>query len=134
LHGADGGVQKIKSVIRAIMRYEKDSIDIDVINEDTSPTEVLKFIANQVSSLQNMDEKPEHVAKIIKRLKRLVSQSSLNVSSNDAMVPPFMLLLTMLIFQLTLDSSSNFLHTHHRRRTMQVALAARESLKMVMKS
>jgi len=116
------------------MRYEKDSIDIDVINEDTSPTEVLKFIANQVSSLQNLDEKPEHVAKIIKRLKRLVSQSSLNVSSNDAMVPPFMLLLTMLIFQLTLDSSSNFLHTHHRRRTMQVALAARESLKMVMKS
>lgn len=116
------------------MRYEKDSIDVDRINEDTNPTEVLKFIASSVTSLQEMDEKPEHVAKIMRRLKRLVRLSFFNVSSNDAMLPPFMLLQTMLIFQLTLDSSSNFLHTHPRRRTMQVALAARESLKMIMKS
>ena len=80
--GADGGVQKIKSVIRAIMRYERDVIDVDAINEDTSPTEVLKFIASQVSSFQELDEKPEHVAKIIKRLKRLVRLPSFLVSSN----------------------------------------------------
>ncbi len=72
LLGADGGVQKIKSVIRAILRHERDHIDLDKYNEDTSPTEILKFIADQVTSFQELDEKPEHVTKIMKRLKRMV--------------------------------------------------------------
>ena len=73
LLGADGGVQKIKSVIRALVRVERDVIDIDQYNE-----------------------KPEHVAKIMKRLKRMVRLAS----CNDA------------IFQLTLDSSFNVLNIH----------------------
>lgn len=73
LLGADGGVQKIKSVIRAIMRLEKDNIDIDVINEDCSPTEVLKFISTQVANFQHMDERPEHLNKIIKRMRRMAN-------------------------------------------------------------
>ena len=72
LLGADGGVQKIKSVIRAIMRSEKDNIDIDKINEDSNPTEVAKFIADQITNFQEFDEKPEHLNKIMKRLKRMV--------------------------------------------------------------
>ena len=67
---ADGGVQQIKSVIRAIMRLEKDNLD--VINEDSSPTKVLKFISSQVANLQHMDERPEHLTKIIKRMKSMV--------------------------------------------------------------
>ncbi len=94
--GADGGVQKIKSVIRALVRVERDVIDIDQYNEDTNPTEILKFIASQVASYQDLDEKPEHVAKIMKRLKRMVRLAS----CNDA------------IFQLTLDSSFNVLNIH----------------------
>ena len=55
------------------MRFERDVIDIDQYNEDTNPTEILKFIAGQVATYQDLDKKPEHVAKIIKRLKRMVS-------------------------------------------------------------
>ena len=69
LLGADGGVQKIKSVIRAIMRSEKDNIDIDKINEDSNPTEIAKYIADQITNFQEFDEKPEHLNKIMKRLK-----------------------------------------------------------------
>ena len=78
LLGADGGVQKIKSVIRALVRVERDVIDIDQYNEDTNPTEILKFIASQVATYQDLDEKPEHVAKIMKRLKRMVRLASCN--------------------------------------------------------
>jgi hypothetical protein len=74
LLGADGGVQKIKSVIRALVRVERDVIDIDQYNEDTNPTEILKFIASQVATYQDLDEKPEHVAKIMKRLKRMAKK------------------------------------------------------------
>ena len=70
--GADGGVQKIKSVIRAIMRSEKDNIDIDNINEDSNPTDIAKFIADQITNFQEIDEKPEHLNKIMKRLKKMV--------------------------------------------------------------
>lgn len=42
LLAADGGVQKIKSTIRAIIRYDQDTMDTDYINEDSSPSEILK--------------------------------------------------------------------------------------------
>lgn len=54
------------------MRSEKDNIDIDKINEDSNPTEVAKFIADQITNFQEFDEKPEHLNKIMKRLKRMV--------------------------------------------------------------
>ncbi len=66
------------------MRFEREVIDIDQYNEDTNPTEILKFIASQVASYQDLDEKPEHVSKIIKRLKRMVRLLSYHASSNDA--------------------------------------------------
>ena len=67
---ANGGVQQIKSVIRAIMRLEKDNLD--VINEDSSPTKVLKFISTQAANLQHMDKRPKHLTKIIKRMRSMV--------------------------------------------------------------
>ncbi len=39
LMSADGGVQKILSTIRAIMRYEKDNIDATNISEESTPQE-----------------------------------------------------------------------------------------------
>ena len=54
------------------MRSEKDNIDIDTINEDSNPTAVAKYIADQITSYQEFDEKPEHLNKIMKRLKRMV--------------------------------------------------------------
>ena len=36
LFSPDGGVQKIKSVTRAILRLEKDNVDTDKINEDST--------------------------------------------------------------------------------------------------
>jgi ribosomal protein S3 len=87
LLGADGGVQKIKSVIRAMMRIEKDNIDIDKINEDSNPTEVAKFIADQITNFQEFDEKPEHLNKIMKRLKRMVRTLVTRLFSSKFLVP-----------------------------------------------
>eukprot|EP00581_Thalassiosira_minuscula_P014753 CAMPEP_0183721268 /NCGR_PEP_ID=MMETSP0737-20130205/13594_1 /TAXON_ID=385413 /ORGANISM="Thalassiosira miniscula, Strain CCMP1093" /LENGTH=1404 /DNA_ID=CAMNT_0025951247 /DNA_START=143 /DNA_END=4357 /DNA_ORIENTATION=+ len=67
----EGGVQRIKSVIRAIMRFDKDTLDPGVINDDTSPAELLKYIADQVNIYQLVEEKPENITKIIKRLKKM---------------------------------------------------------------
>ena len=69
----EGGVQKIKSVIRAIVRWGKDNggMDVDQINEETSPSDLLKYIDKTVKSFQEKEEKPEHISKIIKRLKKL---------------------------------------------------------------
>jgi hypothetical protein len=54
-----------------LTEQDRDDI-IDVINEDSSPTKVLKFISSQVANLQHMDERPEHLTKIIKRMKSMV--------------------------------------------------------------
>lgn len=67
-----GGVQKVKSVVKAIIRKDKDDIDPDRINADTSPSELLKYIAEQVNDYSSSDEKPEHITRIIKRLKKMV--------------------------------------------------------------
>jgi hypothetical protein len=115
LLGADGGVQKIKSVIRAILRHERDYIDVDKYNENTSPNEILKFIASQVTSFQELDEKPEHVTKIIKRLKRMVRLPEFPSSSNNIMF----------------ESESRFFGSY-RRRMMPFALAAQENSRMKM--
>lgn len=71
-----GGVEKIKSIIRAILRLEKDhGIDLDRINDDTTPSELLKYIAERVKELSEHEERPEQITKIIKRLKKMSKNS-----------------------------------------------------------
>mmetsp|Transcript_32482 Transcript_32482/g.56581 ORF Transcript_32482/g.56581 Transcript_32482/m.56581 type:complete len:1402 (+) Transcript_32482:134-4339(+) len=67
----EGGAQKIKSVIRAIVRFDKDTVDNEQINDDTSPSELLMYIAEQVKSYSKVEEKPENISKIVKRLKKM---------------------------------------------------------------
>lgn len=72
LMSESGGAQKIKSVIKAVLRQDAD-IDVqEKLNEDSHPTEVLKYIADQVEEASKHEEKPEQIAKVIKRLKKLV--------------------------------------------------------------
>jgi len=66
-----GGVQRVKSVVKAIIRFDKDDIDPERINEDTSPAELLKYVAEQVKNYSNVEEKPENITKIVKRLKKM---------------------------------------------------------------
>lgn len=73
LLSAEGGAQKIKSVIRALLRFDKDSIDPEKFNEETSPTELLAYIAERIEELSKADEKPESVKAVLKRLKKMVS-------------------------------------------------------------
>lgn len=70
-----------------MMRIEKDNIDIDKINEDSNPTEVAKFIADQITNFQEFDEKPEHLNKIMKRLKRMVRTLVTRLFSSKFLVP-----------------------------------------------
>mmetsp|Transcript_20519 Transcript_20519/g.49341 ORF Transcript_20519/g.49341 Transcript_20519/m.49341 type:complete len:1398 (+) Transcript_20519:99-4292(+) len=70
----DGGVQKIKSVVRALMRHDDASIDRERINEDTSPSEVLKYIGEQVTAYSEYEEKPEQITKVVKRLKKMATK------------------------------------------------------------
>ena len=69
----EGGAQKIKSVIRAIVRFDKDTVDNEQINDDTSPSELLMYIAEQVKNYSKVEEKPENISKIVKRLKKMVT-------------------------------------------------------------
>lgn len=68
----EGGVQKIKSVTRAIVRWGKDNggMDVDQISDETCPSDLLKYIDKTAKSFQEK-EKPEQLCKIIKRLKKL---------------------------------------------------------------
>lgn len=67
----DSGVQKIKSVIKAIIRFEKENIDTEQINEGTSPTAILKFLNEQLTAFSIHEEKPEHIVRIVKRLRKM---------------------------------------------------------------
>jgi hypothetical protein len=98
LLGAKGGVQKIKSAIRALVQFKREVIDINQYNKDNNPTKILKFFVSQVASYQDLDMKPEHVLKIIKRLKGMVRMPSYHASSNDD------------ISELMLNLSFNILH------------------------
>lgn len=71
----DGGVQRIKSVVRAIVRIDKETLDPDRINEDTDPAELLKYIAENFKMYSEFDEKPEQISKIIKRMKKMARKS-----------------------------------------------------------
>ena len=78
---ADGsGVQKIKNIIRAILRQDKDGIDLSKVNEDSSPTDILKFIDAQVKLYSGYDENPENISKLVKRLKKMVRSHLLFIS------------------------------------------------------
>lgn len=50
-----GGVQKVKSVVRAILREDRGEIDINQINEDSSPSELLKYITECFNSLSTLE-------------------------------------------------------------------------------
>lgn len=76
---ADGGVQKYRSVIRALVRMDKEKIDPNQINEDSKPSDVLKYIANQVELTQTHEERPEQIEKVIKRLKKLVRNDNVSI-------------------------------------------------------
>ena len=78
---ADGGVQKFRSVIRALVRMDKDKIDPNQISEDSKPSDVLKYISGQVELAQAHEERPEQIEKVIKRLKKLVRND--NVSTHE---------------------------------------------------
>ena len=88
---ADGGVQKFRSVIRALVRHDKEKIDPTQINEDTRPSDVLRYIADQVASAQIREEKPEQIVKIIRRLTKL-SMQEYDVSESSLMSHNFSLL------------------------------------------
>ncbi|KAL7541621.1 hypothetical protein ACHAXR_011068 [Thalassiosira sp. AJA248-18] len=70
-----GGVQQIKSVIRAVLRNDKEEVDVERINDDTSPSELLKYFDERVKDLSKDEEKPEQIAKIMKRLKKMAQKS-----------------------------------------------------------
>lgn len=75
LNREEGGVQKILRVIRAIIRFDKTHIDTETINEYSTPSEVLKYLTEQINELSVLEEKPEVIIRIIKRLKKMVSFS-----------------------------------------------------------
>ena len=79
LLGADGGVQKIKSVVRAILRQDKEHVDIDTLNEDSQPTAILKWLGAQLEQYSAYDEKPENISKIMKRLKKMAVSDPSNL-------------------------------------------------------
>ena len=71
---ADSGATKIKSVIKALIRMDKDTIDHNRINDDCPPSELLKYLGKQVNGCRNYKEKPKSISRLIKRLKILVRE------------------------------------------------------------
>jgi len=71
LNRPEGGVNKINSVIRAIFRYDKDTIDHDRINDNTNPSEVLTYLGEQIKDYSSIDIKPEAIKRVLKRLKKM---------------------------------------------------------------
>lgn len=61
------------------MRMDKEKIDPNQINEDSKPSDVLKYIASQVESTQTHEERPEQIEKVIKRLKKLVRNDNVSI-------------------------------------------------------
>jgi hypothetical protein len=62
LLGTEGGVQKIKKVVRA----RKDHVNIDTLNEDSQPAVILKWLGAQLKQYSAYDEKPENITKTSK--------------------------------------------------------------------
>ncbi len=83
--GVNGGVQKIKSFIRAIMSTEKGNLYIVKLNKETDPTEVAKYIADQIANFK-FDENPVHLNNIMKRLERMV-RAICHMSSSNLLFP-----------------------------------------------
>ncbi len=74
LNRPDGGVNKINSVIRALIRHDKDVIDNNQINQDTNPSDVLSYLGEQIAAYAVADVKPEAVIRVLKRLKKLATK------------------------------------------------------------
>ena len=79
LLGADSGLQKIKSVVRSILRTDKDHVDINVLNQNSQPTAILKWLGARLEQYSAYDEKPENITKIIKRLKKMAVSDPSNL-------------------------------------------------------
>jgi len=71
----EGGVNKIASVIRAIIRYDKDTIDTDRINDNANPSDVLAYLGEQIADYSAVDIKPEAIKRVLKRLKRMAQSN-----------------------------------------------------------
>ena len=71
LNRPDGGVNKINSVIRAIVRFDKETIDTERINDSTNPSEILAYLGEQINEYSSVDIKPEAIKRVLKRLKKM---------------------------------------------------------------
>ena len=108
---ADGGVQKVRSVIRALLRMDKDRLEPNQITEDSKPSDVLKYIADQIESAQKHEERPEQIEKVIKRLKKLVKND--NVSVEHVMLSSFFAFFNVNGFLLRLTQCYNLISPLH---------------------
>jgi len=75
LNREGGGVQKIGSIIRAIIRQD-DNPSPQLIHANAKPQDVLAYLTDQINECNAMDDKPEQVKRIIKRLKKMVKTSA----------------------------------------------------------
>ena len=75
LNRPEGGVNKINSVIRAIIRIDKETVDTDRINDNTNPSEVLAYLGEQIAEYAAVDIKPEAIKRVLKRLKKMAQSS-----------------------------------------------------------
>ncbi|KAL7429484.1 hypothetical protein ACHAXM_001722 [Skeletonema potamos] len=75
LYRPEGGVNKIASVIRAIVRYDKEIIDTDRINDYANPSDVLAYLGDQIAEYAAVDIKPEAIKRVLKRLKRMAQSN-----------------------------------------------------------
>ncbi|KAL7546129.1 hypothetical protein ACHAWF_016245, partial [Thalassiosira exigua] len=81
----DGGaVQKVKNVIKALIRYNRDHIDPEKINENTSTKELLHYINERIKENSEEEERPEHITRVIKRLKKIAKKTG---SQGEAYCP-----------------------------------------------
>jgi len=76
----EGGIQKIKQCVRALIRNEKQEGYGDdggelTINEDSPIHEVLSYLDEGISECTRHEINPAHLAKMLKRLKRMAKDS-----------------------------------------------------------
>ncbi|KAL7521947.1 hypothetical protein ACHAWX_006642 [Stephanocyclus meneghinianus] len=66
----DGPVQKISRVVNALVREQRDLVEEDEIKPESPPTEVIKFISQQINELGSV-LKDDQISKVVKRIKKM---------------------------------------------------------------
>lgn len=69
----DGPVQKISRVVNALVREQRDLVEEDEIKPESPPTEVIKFISQQINELGSV-LKDDQISKVVKRIKKMVRE------------------------------------------------------------